>query len=65
MSQIIEVIISTSGQLSIHTKGIGGQECKSASAYLEQALGAVTSEKLTSEFYTPSTQQQSHEGRAG
>lgn len=65
MSQIIEVIVSTSGQLSIQTRGFGGQECKSASAYLEQALGTVTSDKLTSEFYTPSIQQQTHEGRAG
>ena len=50
-SQIIEVIISTTGETSVQTKGFTGASCRDASRFLEDALGASTGEQLTSEFF--------------
>ncbi|QEG41335.1 DUF2997 domain-containing protein [Roseimaritima ulvae] len=50
MSTII-VIVSPQGDSNIETHGFAGSQCREASRFLEQALGAVTQEKLTSEFY--------------
>jgi hypothetical protein len=47
----IEVIISPTGETKIETRGFTGASCRNASAYLEQALGARASERLTTEFY--------------
>ena len=58
MSQTIEVIVSTDGKATVQTKGFAGSACKAASEFLEKALGASQSEKLTAEFYTPQTNQQ-------
>ncbi len=51
MSQIIEVIVSPKGQTRVETKGFSGPTCREASRFIEQALGKVASEQLTSEFY--------------
>ena len=63
MNQIIEVIISPTGQTNIQTKGFTGSSCRDASKFLEQALGARASETLTAEFHqTQATQQTAQEG---
>lgn len=49
--QIIEVVISPRGEARVETKGFTGSSCRQASRFLEQALGATASEKLTAEFY--------------
>ena len=49
--QIIEVVISPSGETRVETKGFVGSSCRQASQFLEQALGANLVEKLTAEFY--------------
>jgi len=49
--QVIEVIISPQGETRVETKGFAGTSCRDASQFLEQALGAKVSEKLTVEFY--------------
>ena len=51
MTQIIEVIISPTGETSVQTKGFRGCSCRDASRFLEEALGASTGERLTSEFF--------------
>ena len=60
MSQrVIEVLVSPTGEVTIQTKGYAGSECLEASRSLEQALGVVTGEKRTAEFYqTVPAQQQ-------
>ena len=61
--QIIEVIISPTGQTNIQTKGFTGSSCRDASKFLEQALGVRASETLTAEFHqTQATQQTAQEG---
>lgn len=60
MPRIIEVIVSPSGEVSIQTKGYAGSDCLQATKFLELALGVVTSDRKTAEFYQPTeTTQQS------
>jgi hypothetical protein len=49
--QIIEVVISPTGETRVETKGFVGSSCRQASQFLEQALGVSQSERLTAEFY--------------
>jgi hypothetical protein len=59
MTQIIEIVISPDGQTKLETKGFGGQSCRDASRFLEQALGVRASEQLTAEFHERLTIEQS------
>ena len=56
----IEVIINTSGQLTINAAGFSGTDCEKATAFLEQALGKLTAKQRKPEFYqrTQRTNQQ-------
>lgn len=58
MPQLIEVTVSPQGETKIQTKGYEGPRCYEASKFLEQALGLVTADTRTSEFYllTPAKQ---------
>jgi hypothetical protein len=60
MTRIIEIVISPDGQTKLETKGFGGQSCRDASRFLEQALGVRASEQLTAEFHERSAVAQSH-----
>lgn len=51
MQKEIKVTVAPDGTTKIATKGFTGGACKDATKALEKALGAVTSEKLTGEFY--------------
>ena len=51
MTKIIEVIVSPTGETRVETKGFSGSSCQQASQFLEQALGAKVTERLTAEFY--------------
>lgn len=51
----IEITVSPTGESRIETKGFAGSECRQASLILERALGRVTTERLTAEFYAAST----------
>jgi hypothetical protein len=53
LNQIIEIIVSPTGQTSVQTKGFTGSSCQDASRFIEQALGQRTSEQLMPEFYQP------------
>ena len=53
----IEIIVAPNGQTRVETKGFVGSECRQASQFLEQALGATVSEQLTAEFHQLQVQQ--------
>ncbi|WP_254508973.1 DUF2997 domain-containing protein [Anatilimnocola floriformis] len=65
MTKIIEVIVSPKGETKIETKGFVGGECRQASRFIEQALGAQAREKLTAEFHQHQARDQTiKEGQA-
>jgi hypothetical protein len=47
----IEITVSPTGQTKVETRGFTGGECREASRFLEQALGARTAEALTAEYH--------------
>jgi hypothetical protein len=51
MPRIIELIVAKDGQTTIQTKGYSGQSCTEASKWLEQALGTVSAEQKTAEYF--------------
>jgi hypothetical protein len=51
MPRTIEVIVSSTGEITVQTKGCAGSDCYQVSRFLEQALGTKTSDRPTSEFY--------------
>ena len=60
MNRTIEITISPTGKTQIETKGFAGSSCQEATRLLEQALGRVTNEQLTPEFYN-AVQTEHHE----
>ncbi len=60
----IEIIVSTTGQTQVQTKGFVGGECREASRFIEEALGQQIDERLTAEFHTAQSQRtQLEQGR--
>ncbi|WP_417390494.1 DUF2997 domain-containing protein [Gimesia sp.] len=57
MNQTIEIIISADGQTRVETKGFTGSDCRTASRFLEQALGQATSEQLKPEFHQSASEE--------
>lgn len=49
--KFIEIVIGPAGETRLQTQGFQGSQCKAASAALEKALGLVTHEQRTTEFY--------------
>ena len=60
MMRTIEIIVASDGQTRVETKGFAGGECLEASRFLETALGKITSESRTAEFYEVAAHQQTH-----
>ena len=56
--RIVEVTVSPTGETTVQTKGYAGSSCQQASKFLEQALGTVTDERKTAEFYEAAENQQ-------
>ena len=54
-TKTIEITISPTGASRIETQGFSGSSCRDASQFIEQALGRVTSERLTAGFYAVNT----------
>lgn len=52
MQRVIEITVSPAGESKVETKGYAGGECLQASNWLETALGVVSSEVKTAEFYS-------------
>ena len=60
----ITVIVANDGSTKVETHGFTGSTCQQASKFIEEAIGARQSERLTAEFYAQqSSQQQIQEGR--
>lgn len=51
----VEITVSPNGESRVETQGFIGSECREASQLIERALGGVTSERLTAEFFADST----------
>jgi len=49
--KVIEILISSSGQLNINAVGFSGTDCEKATAFLEQALGKLTAKQRKPEWY--------------
>ena len=64
MKKTIEIIVETSGETTLQTKGIAGPGCQAASKFLEQALGERTDQRLTAEFHQPCSTQQTQQQRS-
>ena len=45
----IEITVTPTGETKVRTLGFVGRTCKLASAFLEKALGIVTSDKATTQ----------------
>ncbi|MEQ8208268.1 MAG: DUF2997 domain-containing protein [Lacipirellulaceae bacterium] len=54
----IEITISPTGETKLQTLGFHGSSCQEASRQFEQALGVVTQQRLTEEYYAVQSQQQ-------
>jgi hypothetical protein len=61
MARLIEVLVSPAGETRMQTRGYAGTACLAASAWLEQALGDVTAEQKTPEFYAAALAAQQQE----
>ena len=48
-----EIEIDKSGETKIHLKGIKGKACLEYTKFLEQIIGKIKSQELTSEYYEP------------
>jgi|APSaa5957512576_1039674.scaffolds.fasta_scaffold392899_1 hypothetical protein len=51
----IRVVVGKDGSTQIRTEGFSGVECKEATKNLKKALGTVTKDSNTQEFYNEST----------
>jgi hypothetical protein len=58
MARIIEVLVSPQGEATVKTKGYAGSDCLQASKFIEQALGIVTADTKTAEFFAVEQSQQ-------
>lgn len=58
MNQTIEIIITPDGQSRLETQGFSGSDCRTASRFLEQALGKSTSEQLKPEFHQNASEEE-------
>lgn len=51
MSKTIEITVDRTGKTTVETRGFSGGDCRDASRFVEQALGARVSETLTPEYH--------------
>jgi DUF2997 family protein len=47
----IEITVDAQGRVTVETKGFAGGSCREASRFVEEALGARSSERMTAESY--------------
>lgn len=60
----IEITVTPNGQTQVETKGFEGSSCRQASEFLERALGRITGERLTADFYATQSESQRAETKA-
>jgi hypothetical protein len=51
LNKTIEITVDGEGRVTVETKGFAGGSCREASRFVEEAIGARTSERLTAEFH--------------
>ncbi len=51
----VEIVISKTGEVKVHIKGLKGKGCMAYSKWLAEIIGKVKNEQLTSEYYEPDT----------
>jgi hypothetical protein len=61
--KVIEIIINSSGQLTINAAGFSGTDCEKATAFLEQALGQLSAKQHKPEFHQ--RRQRTHQQKVG
>ena len=49
--KVIEIIINTSGNLTINAAWFAGTDCEKATAFLEQALGQIMAKQHKPEWH--------------
>jgi len=49
--EIIEIVVTPNGETTVRAQGFAGGSCRDATKELVRALGRVTGEQLTPEFY--------------
>lgn len=64
MSRVIEVVVSPTGETTVHTRGYAGGDCLEASKFLEQALGVALADHKTAEFFQTNLTVQHQEHQA-
>lgn len=65
MRKELEFIIQPDGDVQIRTIGIKGQECLEEVRPIQQALGVVKEQRLTSEYYEEQPVETHERARAG
>jgi hypothetical protein len=53
----IEMIVAPDGKVRLETKGFQGAGCRTASQFLERALGRTTADEVTPEFHQQAVEQ--------
>jgi hypothetical protein len=53
--------VAKDGSTKVETKGFTGSACQAASDFLEKALGARQSERLTADYFSGQVSQQQHQ----
>lgn len=51
----VEIIISQTGEVKVHVKGVKGKGCLEYAKWLTRVVGKVKDRQLTSEYYEPET----------
>ncbi|MBN2020704.1 MAG: DUF2997 domain-containing protein [Sedimentisphaerales bacterium] len=49
----VEIVISKTGEVKVHIKGVKGKGCLEYAKWLSKIVGSVREQKLTSEYYEP------------
>ena len=49
----VEIIVSKTGEVNVHIKGVKGKACLEYTKWLSEIVGKVKDQKLTSEYYEP------------
>ena len=49
----IEIEIRKNGEVKVHIKGVKGKACLAYAKFLQQIVGRVKSQQLTSKYYEP------------
>lgn len=51
----VEIIITKSGEVKVHVKGVKGKGCMEYAEWLADIVGKIKDKQLTSEYYEPET----------